>query len=276
MDYTREHWKYMLIGTLVLCAGLIWYSVQSQKPRQRVTVSFLSVGEGDAALIQGKSGEQVLIGAGPNRDTLTALGKALPFFDRTLDLVIELYPDNHNTGGIPDVLNRFTVHLVAYPNQSVENTIDDEIQRIVREKEIKVLAVSAGTQIKFREGSLLTVLSAKAGKSTILKYEYGNTCFLFMGSSGGGDEGRFIDEHGDVHCQVLVAGSHGSKSATSEALLRTVKPEYAVFSNSKDNRYEYPDPEVFERLKVYNVQALNTLDNGTITFESDGKNIWTK
>ena len=59
---------------------------------------------------------------------------------------------------------------------------------------------------------------------------------------------RRLLKYGDLpDIELLIAGHHGSKHATSEELLLAVRPEYAVISVG-DNRYGHPAPETLERL----------------------------
>ena len=59
---------------------------------------------------------------------------------------------------------------------------------------------------------------------------------------------------------------HGSKGATSEELLDILKPQMAVLSYGKGNRYGHPAPETIERLEKANCPADSTEKCGEITF----------
>jgi competence protein ComEC len=70
---------------------------------------------------------------------------------------------------------------------------------------------------------------------------------------------------------VYKAGHHGSKTSSGEQLLSYIKPEYAVISAGKDNKYGHPNGEALERLQKYSKEILSTIERGTITFVSDGR-----
>ncbi len=271
MKSFHDRWRFYIVSFLIVSATIIWIAALQHKPRVVVTVSFLDVGEGDATLIEGMHGEQVLIDGGPGRNTLTALAKALPFFDRSLDMVVEMFPDKDNSGGLPYVLDQYSVETFISPNRPPQNTTIDEVDRINIEKHTRVIEGKEGKRFNFLDGSYLSIISAQPGQSLILQYNYGGTCILFMGDTQNREERNFIVQHSNFHCQILKVGHHGSKSATSDELLALVHPEYAIFSNSKDNRYEYPDREVIDRLSTWKIVRLDTLEKGTITIELDGK-----
>src|SRR3989338_9119367 len=95
--------KYFKIGFLVLLLGavfFVWYAVFSEDRNGFLTVAFLDVGQGEAIFIDSPNGNQVLIDAGPNRKVLSEISKAMPFYDRSLDVVIATHPDLDHTGGL--------------------------------------------------------------------------------------------------------------------------------------------------------------------------------
>ena len=65
---------------------------------------------------------------------------------------------------------------------------------------------------------------------------------------------------------ILVAGHHGSKGSTSEALLEQARPEVALISVGR-NRYGHPAPELLERLSKAGARIYRTDTCGTITLK---------
>ena len=64
--------------------------------------------------------------------------------------------------------------------------------------------------------------------------------------------------------ELLVAGHHGSRYATSEELLSETKPELVVISVG-ENRYGHPAKETLERIDASGATVLRTDQAGTIT-----------
>lgn len=264
-----------MIGFLCIVALILWGSVYANKTRAVVSVSFLNVGEGDSTLIQGKNGTQILIDGGRDRSVLSELTKALPLFDRSLDVVISAYPDKNNTGGLPFVFEQYSVGKFIVLDGKASGT-QGEVFRIAEEQKTEVATPHEGMSVDLGDGSFIKVLYVKESVM-VLRYEFNETCFLFMGGAIEKDESELISHFGEsLRCQVLKIGHHGSKNATGEDLLRPVAPLFAIFSNGKDNQYEYPHQEVLDRLNAFSIQNLNTMNEGRITFFSDGKTIWKK
>ena len=76
---------------------------------------------------------------------------------------------------------------------------------------------------------------------------------------------------------VLKAGHHGSKYSTDSLWLNAVHPHYVVISAGKGNSYGHPSTEALQRIASYGqAQVLSTIDQGTITFTSDGTKLTEK
>lgn len=78
---------------------------------------------------------------------------------------------------------------------------------------------------------------------------------------------------GDLDCDVLVPGHHGSATATSWDFLQKTVPEYAVISCGQDNQYGHPDKDTMDKLESMDIQVYRTDKQGTITVTSDGTNL---
>lgn len=275
MEKLRLNWRSYAVGFLSVVAIILWAFIYSNRDKDFVEVSFLDVGEGDATLIQGLKGTRILIDAGRDKSVLRELGETLPLFDRSLDMVVALYPDKDNTGGLPFVFEQYDVAKFIASDDKTNSALE-EVQRAVEEKHIQKINPHKGMSIHLGDGSKLIVLSPK-GAPLVMKYIFEETCFLFMGGASQKDEHTIIlDSSETVNCQVLKIGHHGSKNSTSDNLLTAVRPLYAVFSNGKDNQYEYPHQEVLDRLKNFGVTPLNTMNEGRVTFISDGKTVTLK
>lgn len=269
-------------GFLFCLAIITWIAVFSSRPKDFIEVSFLDIGQGDAILIEGRTGNQILIDAGPGKNVLRKLAHALPLFDRSLDVLIETHPDKDHIGGFPFILDRYHAGLFLSPGVSSDNTFDDEIEYVLEKKGIRHLEARSGTVFDLEDGSYLEILFPDRDvggfetntASVIARLVYGNTCFLFTGDAPQEIENYLIGIYGDsLACDVLKVGHHGSRTSTGPFLLSAVSPTYAVVSAGKDNSYGHPHAEVVKRLTSAGANVLSTAEEGTITFRSDGINI---
>jgi competence protein ComEC len=88
----------------------------------KLHVTFLDVGQGDAIFIQSPSGRQVLIDGGPS-DTalLSQLGRRMPFWDRSIDLVLLTHPESDHVTGLIAVLERYRVDTVVFRDMEMDS-----------------------------------------------------------------------------------------------------------------------------------------------------------
>jgi competence protein ComEC len=285
MDYIRKNKVTLIIGSLLFLNITIWIYVFAIKPKDYVSVSFLNIGQGDAALIEATNGNQILIDGGPNKIILKELGRKMSFFDRFLDLVIETHPDKDHIGGLPEVIKRFSIGAFIEPGVESENSIDDELQKRIKDKNISSFLARAGQVIDMGDGSYLKILFPDRDvsgletndASIVAQYVFGDTCFLFTGDSPEKIENYLVEVYGsELECNVLKVGHHGSKTSTGEIYIKNVNPEFAIISAGKNNSYNHPNSEVIERLTKSNIKILSTIELGTIKMISDGKMVYKK
>jgi competence protein ComEC len=111
--------------------------------------------------------------------------------------------------------------------------------------------------------------------SIVLQLVYGDSEFLFMGDSPKSIEEYLVLIEGEhLQSDVLKIGHHGSRTSTSELFLDEVQPQFAVISAGKENSYGHPHVEVTDMLFNFRVEMLETAEEGTITFLSDGSQLW--
>ena len=112
-DKHRGWWTgWRAAGVLAVVAALVWLAGRGL-PDGRLHVYFLDVGQGDAIFVRTPDGHQILIDGGPSPAALLAeLGRVMPFWDRTLDLVVLTHPDDDHQAGLFAVLERYRVAQV--------------------------------------------------------------------------------------------------------------------------------------------------------------------
>jgi competence protein ComEC len=262
----------------LLCVG-VWSHVFALEQSGVLRVSYLDVGQGDSILIESPRGARILIDGGKNARVLQELGAEIPFGSRTIDVVLATHPDLDHIGGLPHVFERYEVGLLLEPCVSDEGADYSALLDAVQAEGSMHICAREGMRVQVDEEVVLEVLFPDRevsgmeanSASLVTRLTYGDTAFLFMGDSPVAIEeylaGRFADA---LQSDVLKLGHHGSKTSTSDTLLGYADPRYAVVSAGCGNSYGHPHREVLERLEAFDVSVVQTCEEGTVRFLSDG------
>lgn len=272
---------YTLLFTFLFTTG-VWYFVLASEREQVLTVAFLDVGQGDAIFIEAPNGNQILIDGGRNRSVLRELSRVMPFYDRSIDVVLATHPDEDHIGGLSDVLKRFDVELFLDSGVTHDTNAYKEVLRLVETQNIEYVLARRGMVVDLGDGAKLEILFPDrdvAGLETnsasvVTRLIYGETEFLLTGDSPRSIEKYIVSLDGArLESDVLKVGHHGSKTSSADVFIAAVLPQFAVISAGKDNRYGHPHEEVVSALIDIDAKIVSTFKSGTIIFESDGERL---
>lgn len=109
--------------------------------------------------------------------------------------------------------------------------------------------------------------------SAVLKFTYEDASFLLTGDMEKTAERDLLESGQSMGARVIKLGHHGSSTSSSQAFLEAVDPSYAVISCGEGNKYNHPHTETLERMTKLNIRTFRTDRDGTVIFETDGKDI---
>lgn len=278
-----DYGKVFLCGVLVtLTLCIVCFAISSIGPK-KLKVSFLDIGQGDAILIQTPGGHDMLIDGGGSDNVLEKMSRQMSYFDRHIDVVVATHPDaDHITGLIP-VLTKYQVNDIVVSPLSGHTGIVESLGKSIEGEGAKVHVARKGDQIIFGDGVVAHILypaknlhvseSETNDASVSLVITYGEESVLLTGDLATTYEDKLMSSALPRNVTIYKAGHHGSKYSSGEQLLSYIKPEYAVISAGKGNKYGHPNPEAISRLQTYSREILSTIEKGTITFLLDGKSL---
>jgi competence protein ComEC len=274
------------IVALFILVACIWYAVLREDHRGILTVSFLDIGQGDSIFINAPSGRQVLIDGGPDASVLRRLGEVMPFYDHSIDVIIGTHPDADHIGGLIDVLQRYqTSYIVQSSVQGSTPTWNSFEQAIKQDQEkgVKVITALRGQVIDLGKGAYLEILSPDRTllhtdtntACVVSRLVYGKTSFM-LPCDAPQDIENYLAALGTstLKSDVLKAGHHGSRTSSSPIFVGYVNPAYAVYSRGCNNKYGFPHAETIATFAKFQIPTLDTCTQGTITFVSDGAQVW--
>ena len=287
--YNKEinYTKYILIG-LVLCniiAGLILWDLTKL---QSIEVNFFNVGQGDSILIQTPQNHQILIDGGPsNKIILNKLSRAMPQWDRTIDLIILTHPEHDHIAGLIEVLKAYKVENIMWTGIKRDTGEYIEWQRLIEKEGANIIIAQAGQKIFSNQGAgryEIEVLypfeslenqevKSVNNTSVITRLIFGENSFLFTGDAFKSVESELIEQGVYLDSDVLKVGHHGSKTSTSQEFVKEVSPEIAIIQCGRNNRYGHPYPETLATLEKFDIKILRTDVDGDIKIISNGKDL---
>ena len=280
----RRHLYYFpaLFIALVLVCFLVWFTA----PDGKLKFYVLDVGQGDAIFIETPSKNQILVDGGPNSKVLSELGEVMPFYDRTIDLIVLTHPQQDHIFGLVEVLKRYKVANVLMTGVDYSGGAYEEFKKIIGDKNINVFIAQSRQKVFLDKDASLDILypfeklfSEKfAGdvndtSVALLLNAFGRK-FLLAGDAGMIEETNMINSGANIDIDVLKLNHHGSKYSNSALFLEKTSPQIAVVSAGKSNRYGHPHKETLARLADIPLYRSDT--QGRITILINGKELEVK
>lgn len=248
-------------------------------------IYFLDVGQGDATLIKTPDNRYVLIDGGPDHSVIYKLGKYLPFYVRTIDLVVVTHPDNDHVVGLNEVIRRYRVKNILLTGVADESLAYQNILALAKEFEINFFIAGLVNRLELADQINLAVLYPRESIvdqdftqdndwSIVNRLDYRSGCVLLMGDATKKVEQNLLVAKSELECDILKVGHHGSNTSSGVDFLRSVNPALAVISAGQNN-YGHPHQAVIDRLNAFKIRFLTTKDYGDIivTLEKNGSRI---
>jgi len=241
-----------------------------------VTIKFIDVGQGEAILIALPE-KTMLIDAGPT-GSAPKIAQVLQELGRNkIDYLVATHPDEDHIGGMADVISSTQIGIIYAPNKTNNTATYRKFLTAIQNNNLQITLAEAGTIIDQTDSYKLEILWPKKDAnfpdtndySIIIKLTVGNKTFLFTGDA---PTSAILDSN-PGHIDVLKLSHHGSRTGTTEQLVRKLSPTYAVVSYALDNSYGHPMQSVLNALHKHSVEIWGTGANGTITITCDGTNI---
>lgn len=254
--------RLVVIFLLLLIVGLLLYASMRKNESPGLRAVFLDIGQGDASYLAFPGGVDMLVDCGKDRRVLSALGRHMSFFDRTIDYLIITHPDLDHYGGCVDVMKRYTVKRIVYNGGQKEfdpywKVFWEAIQKehavyaeIDKEQEWQIGSSAIHFLYPDQPEKDIPGDVETNNKSVVFVLRHGASSILFTGDAEKELEEYLVGKYGDtLDVDILKVGHHGSPSSSEEPFVEQVSPEHAVISVGKENTYGHPSLRVIRRLE---------------------------
>jgi len=251
---------------------LIIFSAAALKilPSDKLSITFLDVGQGDAIHLRLPDRRDILIDGGG------VLGKfdigdkvVIPYLLKNgvsrIDTIFLTHPHYNHIGGLVPILKRFKVGRVYYNGQYYNDDIFDEFLQTILNNSIPLKNISCGEKLEYNRVKFgihnPRILSGNVdSNSLVISLSYGDFDILFTGDIDYKIQEELTTE--ELKCDIFQIPGHG-KGKISPKLLYKMAPKYGIIST------KFQDRKLEE--KYSKIRFFSTAKNGAIVIRTDGK-----
>ncbi len=243
----------------------------------KLIVHFLDVGQGDAIFIELPNGKTMLVDAGENYHGQGIIDYVQTIGYHKLDYVVATHPHEDHIGSMPYIVRNFEIGSIYMPDVTASTATFESLLKAIKAKGLRVKNGRTGVHI-IKDGELTADIIAPDkpdesnlnNSSIVLLLTFGNVSYLLTGDA----ETKELNAiRADMHATVLKAGHHGSKTSTTQTLLKKISPSVTVISCGKNNDYGHPHAEVLKMLKSVNSSVYRTDRDQTVIVATDGSSL---
>ena len=269
--------------TAIACAAtllpalLVWQLFPTAKlpPPTGLRITFLDVGQGDAALLQVPEGA-ILVDQGPPEAKVAQQLRGLGV--RRLAAVVLTHPQRDHIGGAEDVIRRLIVDRVLDPRLAVSGPYERAALAAAAKRGVEVDETRAGAAFRLGRLRLRVLWPDRAGSPTedpnrlpiVLLATYGEVDALLTADAETDVTARLLSRH----VEILKVAHHGSADPGLASELRELRPAIAVISCGLGNDYGHPRASTVAALRASpGLSLFRTDEDGQVVVESDGRRL---
>ena len=262
--------KYLFIFSLILI-NILLYIFSFSSPDLRVI--FFDVGQGDSIFIETPNKHQILIDGGPSSSNIAnKLSSFMPFWDKTIDLIILTHLESDHVSGLFEILDNYIVENILWSGEYKESEKSKIWKEMIEKENANIYISNSLDQIILNDVYLKIIkvngeITNTNDSSVITKLSYRDNSFLFTGDISSKVEKEIISQ--DIQSDIIKIPHHGSKYSSSEEFIKKVSPLLAVIQVGK-NSYGHPTDEVLTRLSNFGIKVLRNDLDGDIQIVSNG------
>jgi competence protein ComEC len=261
-----------VVAWLALCAA--WTIARDPPPVGALRVTFVDVGQGDAAIVELPDGAVWLVDAGglPNGRDPSAPGRTV---DRVLaaygharvDLAILSHPHPDHYLGFAGMQTPIAEHWAARelekPGQFAAWTHPPLGAIHHGDVELDVLAP------RYTDGTeAADPVRSVNDNSLVIAIRYRGRSIVFAGDLEGEGEDALV-AGGLGHVDVVKVPHHGSPTSSTAAFVTATHPALAVISCGRGNHFGFPSREVIARWRAAGAEVARTDEDGAVTVTID-------
>lgn len=268
-NYKRIFFLFLFIIVLVI---FLLKDCYIYKNGGNLEISFLDVGEGDAIFIKTPKGKSVLIDGGPSNEVVYKIDEILPFYSRTVDVMVVSHPHADHLTGLIEVLRRYKVKKIFMNNQDFENQENLVFNFEVKNKNMLINNLYEGQELNIEDLALVILWPRNSCDSSddlnncsmVFRLSYRDFCAYFTGDINDKIQEEIMQDFNITECVLIKIPHQGAENSISEDFIKIVNPEFGIISVGQDNNYGHPNENILSLLNNNKIKVLRTDVNGDI------------
>jgi competence protein ComEC len=282
----RSWRRFGLLLILILFVSDISYWIYKTRFNTNFNVTYLDVGQGNAALIQFPGKERMLIDGGGFRQDNFDVGRMViaPFLLRSkilrIDYLVLTHPQSDHMNGLRFIASNFRPKEFWYNGDKGKSSSFKELIKILDEKGINKLTPIDWKGVLDISGVRIELLHplfehrktyqphrtlGLNDNSLVLKFSYRGKSFLFPGDLERAGEKVVMSNSGSLlKSDILLAPHHGGKHSSSKLFLEKVRPSFCIISSGSGNSFSFPHPQTLQRFEDIGCRTIRIDQMGAV------------
>jgi competence protein ComEC len=267
-------------GFIMFTTLLIWHPFPHHSENLRIT--YIDVGQGDAALIECPGHEVMLIDGGGLAASRFDIGEQVVSQVlwrkgiKRIDYLVCSHPHPDHFGGLFSVSRNFAVSefweaALQTDQKEYQNFLNQLSPQTLRRRLCRGDRMHAGQMVidilhpprRYDDANI-------NNHSLVLRIKFRSHAFLFAGDIEKEAEMELVRSGKGISSQVLKVPHHGSESSSSDPFLQSTAPQIAVIPAGEHNRYGLPKESVVRRYHELGAAVFRTDLYGAVEITSDG------
>jgi competence protein ComEC len=251
----------------------------------RLHVTFIDVGQGDAALVRFPRGATMLVDAGGSASTSYDVGERVvgpvlrhAGIRRPLTIVITHGDADHAGGAVAMLRELRPFDLwegVPVPRLPLRRRLREGADRVGTrwtnvQRDHAILIDDVRVSVLHPEVPDWERQDTRNDDSIVLELRWRDVSFVLAGDIGRGVEQQLLKSIGPAPLRVLKVPHHGSRTSSSAPFVTRLAPTVAVFSAGRGNSFGHPAPDVVARYQAMGAEIFRTDHDGAVFFDTDG------
>lgn len=269
---------------VVLTLADVGYWIRERRFDPDLRVTFLAIGQGDAAVVELPRGRVMVIdGGGLPGDFDPGERMIAPFLRSRkilrVDVLVLSHPQLDHFGGLAYLAEHFRPKEIWWNGMRGTSGAFERLDAALRGAGVRPIVLRRGMERGLGDVRMEVLHPANPDglgvndASLVLRLVHGRVALLFTGDIEHVAEAELLRAGLVPATDVLKVAHHGSTTSSTASWLAATRPRVAVVSTGEGNRFGFPAPAVLRRLDASGARVWNTAEHGAVGVTSDGRKV---